>query len=430
MAKFNQDGGGGGGAAPAAPAAPAPASAAPSPSPASPAPAAAPAAASAPAAGAPPEQGSGQGASSTPTAAPAASGKLIDTLPARYSPEYWAKFGEMTPEQRLQVESEWAARDSGQDAPPSEAPKVDPAAAPLPGDKPKGAEEVFITQEDLDKLPPAAKQVIETMQAHIDEFAPFQDEKFAKGMQMFMEDPLIKQRMAEISEGKVWEPGELAKEFKADTYLTQETLQGLDFIGDPEGSTAKLGAILQKAHADGIKTGQTSEQYANQQKVAFAERKATFLKGFNDLVGEHAELKPKDPSVKEITDPKHPLRPVLKWASEKLGDRFFLDTSNRNPFKAAYAAFLADGGKLDEAIASHVVNSNLKFIRNLTAAQTHAATVGRTTPSAAAPRTSPIPNLDVDRYLADPAYARTFYDNADYDTRLKLEKIRYGEKVT
>lgn len=435
MAKFNQDGGGGGGGAPAAPASPAPASA-PSPSPA-PAPAAAPAAtpsapASAPAGGGTPApQQSGQGASPTPSPAPAASGKLIDTLPQRGSPAYWEKFGELSHEQRVQVEKEWYDRDNGLDAAPSpEAPKADPAAAPLPGDKPQEPAEVFITQEELDKLPQNAKQVVETMQARLDEFAPYMTEEFGKGIEIFQNDPIIKQRMAEIAEGKVWTPGELSKGFKPETYLSQEALQGLDFIGDPDGSTAKLGAILQKAHEDGIRQGQTSEQYANQQKVAFAERKANFISGFNDLVSAHPELKPKDPSVKEITDPRHPLRPVLKWAKEKLGDKFFLSSGDGNPFKACYAAFLADGGKLDQAIAQTVVNSNLKFIRNLEGAQRHAATVGRDTPSAAPPVTSPVPNLDMQRYLSDPVYARDFFDRSDYPTRLKLEKIRNGEKVT
>jgi hypothetical protein len=34
--------------------------------------------------------------------------------------------------------------------------------------------------------------------------------------------------------------------------------------------------------------------------------------------------------------------------------------------------------------------------------------------------------LDVQRYLSDPVYATSFYNNADHPTRLKLEQVRYG----
>jgi len=351
-------------------------------------------------------------------------------MPERYSSEYWQKFNGMPRDQQVQLEKEWHARDNGQDAPPApEKPQTDPLAAPLPGDKPKAEAEVFITQEALDKLPPEAKQVIEAMQAHIDETAPLMGQDFTRGLQTFMEDPFIKQRMEEIASGQMYTPKELTKGFKADTYLTQEAMQGIDFIGDPEGSAAKVNALLQKAHEDGAKTGQMSERYENQQKVAFAERKATFIKGFGDLTLKHAELKPKDPTVKDVTDKRHPVNVVLKWASANLGDRFFLNTEGRNPFDSAYAAFLADGGKLDEAISNTVVSSNLKFIRGIKEGLAHAATVGRDTSGAPLPRTSPVPNLDVERYMSDPAYAASVFNNADPATRLKLEKIRNGETV-
>lgn len=438
MAKFNQDGGGGaGGAAPAAPAAPAAAPAPSAPASASPAAAAAPASpASPPAGGAPPQPG--PGASPTPSPAPAAGGKLIDTLPQRGSQEYWEKLDAMPLAQRQQVEAEWAARDSGLDAPPPEAPKADDPAAPLPGDKPKGEEEVFVTSETLDKLGKAplsaeegaqVKQVVETMQARIDELAPLLDPAFGAGTEIFLNDPIIKQRMEEIATGNPWSPGELAKAFDAKAYLTEEALQGIDFIGDPEGSQAKLTQLLQKAHEDGLRHGTTSAQYEMQQKVAFEQRKATFEKGFNDLISAHPELKAQDPNLK-ITDKGHPVKAIIDWAAVNLGDRFFVNGDNKQPFEAAYAAFLASGGKLNDAIKTTVVNSNLKFIRSLKDAQTHAATVGRNTPSAQPARPSAVPGLDEARYMSDPVYRQDFFNNADPTTRRKLEEISYGRKVT
>jgi hypothetical protein len=428
MAKFNSEGGGGTGAVSAAPAStPAPV-AAPTNTPAA-APAAPAASPSGPAAGAPP--GTPAAPSTATPAAPAApAGKLIDTLPQRGTSEYWAKFGELSHDQRLQVEREWNDRDSGLDKAPEKPPEADPAAQPLPGDKPKGDEEIFVTPEDLAKADPKVKAVVEHMQQTIDEFAPFMEESFGKGLATFMQDPIIAARVKELADGKQWEPGELAKGFDAKSYLTTEALQGLDPISDPEGFAQKVGALLQKAHQDGLKHGGTAKEYEMNQKVALAERKSFFESGFKGLIDAHPELKPKDPTVANLSDPKHPMYPFVQWSAKNLGDKYFVNPENKLPFESAYAAFLASTGDLNNAIKKTVENTRMKFIRTVTDAQTHAATVGRNTPSAAPPVTSPVPGLDVQRYLNDDAYARSFYDNADHPTRLKLEQVRYGNKVT
>lgn len=425
MAKYNTDGGGGTGAAAAPAPAPAAASAAPAATPAPAAPAAAPLA---PAAAQP--TGGAAPAAPNPSAAPAAAapaGKLIDTLPTRDSSEYWAAFDALPYDKRMQVEKEWNDRDAGLDKAPEKKPEADPAAAPLPGDAPKGEEEIFVTPEDLAKADPKIKAVVETMQARIDEFAPLMDETFGKGLETFMGDPIIAGRMKELAEGKQWEPGELGKTFDAKTYLTPEALQALgDPIGDPEGFAQNLGETLRKAHEDGLKHGSTAKEYEMGAKVQLAERKSFFETGFKSLGDAHPELKPTDPTITDIRDAKHPAHEFVKWSAKNLGDKYFLNPENKLPFKSAYAAFLAAGGQLDSAFQKTETRTRDKFIRNLQGAQTTAATVGRSTPSAAPPSASPVPGLDVQRYQEDPVYRNSFFANADYPTRLKLEQVSYG----
>jgi hypothetical protein len=241
-----------------------------------------------------------------------------------------------------------------------------------------------------------------------------------------MGDPIIAQRIQEISSGKQWDPGELAKDFNPEGYLPQDLLKDLDPISDPQGFSQKLGEVLKKAHADGLKQGQTAKEFEMNQRVALAERKSFFDSGFKSLMDKHPELKPSDASLSDIRDGRHPVNGFVKWAAQNMGDRYFLNPENKMPFDSAYAAYLASTGELDKAIGKVAETTRFKFIRSLKDAQTTAATVGRTTPSAPPTQASPVPNLDVQRYLSDPVYATSFYNNADHPTRLKLEQVRYG----
>jgi len=329
----------------------------------------------------------------------------------------------------MQVENEWNARDSGTEPAPAAKPaEADPAAAALPGDLPKGEEEVFITSDDLAKMDPNARKVVETMQQRLDEFAPLMDENFGKGMEIFMTDPMIKARMDEIATGNPWSPGELAKTFNPAEFMTDQALQGLDPVSDPEGFKTALTGMLQKAHEGGLKNGTMAAKYEAQQQVAFAERKSFIEGGFKSLSDAHPELKA-PAGVSDIRDPKHPANAFVKWTAANLGDKYFINPANKAPFESAYAAYLASSGTLNQAIGKTVSQERNKFIRNLSEAQKTAATVGRNTPSAASPQVSPVANLDLERYKSDPVYARSFYETADQPTRLKLEQLRYGNKV-
>jgi hypothetical protein len=263
------------------------------------------------------------------------------------------------------------------------------------------------------------------MQATLDEVAPLLDEGFGKGMEVFLNDPIIKNRMEEISGGKPWESGELAKEFDPNGYLKLDDLQDLDPVTDAEAFQGKVHESLKKAYEDGLKKGTFSKELEMRQQIVFQERKAKFDIGFNKLIDSHPELKSKDPSIKDYTDPKHPANALVKWVAQNYRDEFFL--KNANAFESAYAGFLAEGGQLNKSIDAHVNKARLQFIRNLNQAQTEAATAGRNTSSVAPPKPQLIAGVDTDRYLTDRTYADSIFRNADYTTRQKLEQLRYGK---
>lgn len=439
MADQNTQGGqGAAAAAPSAPAAPAAPAAAPASSPSSSssnapqgAPGAQPGAApSVPAsAGAPaPAAGASSPAAGAPAAAPA---RVIEGMPPRGTDEYWAKFDTLSPEDKYKVEAEWKDVDSGaaeapKPADPNAPKKDDPAAKPLPGDKPaENGEDLFLDESFVAALPEREQKAVRAMQATLDQFGDLMTPEFQEGMDRMVKDPLIKMRMEEMAAGNVWEPGELAKEFNPDTYVKAEELEKLDPVTDPDGFRNFHRQLAKQAYEDGLKKGSFATEYKMQQQIAFAERKSKFDVGFNKLAEAHPELKAKDPSIKEYHDPRHPMHAFIKWAGANYRDEFFM--KNENSFEAAYASFLASGGKLDQAITSHVQRANLKFIRNVEqATKTAAATVGRNT-STAAPSGQPlVPGVDADRYLSDPDYARKAWDSADFPTRQKLEQLRYG----
>ncbi len=435
----DQNSQGGQGAAPAAPAAPAAAPAAPAAAPASspsssPSPApqgaqGAPAtggAASAGPSGAPaPAAGAPSPAAGAPAAAPA---RVIESLPPRGSDEYWAKFDALSPEDKYKVESEWKDVDTGAAEGPKpadpNAPK-DPAAQPLPGDKPaEGGEDLFLDEAFVAALPEREQKTVRAMQSTLDQFGDLMTPEFQEGMDRMVKDPIIKARMDELSTGKVWESAELTKDFDPGAYVKAAELERLDPVSDPEGYRAYHDKLTRTAYEDGLKKGSLATEYKMQQQVAFAERKSKFDVGFNKLAEVHPELKAKDPSVKEFNNPNHPMFPFLKWAAANYRDSFFMGTENA--FEAAYASFLASGGKLNQAISSHVQRANLKFIRGVQEAQKTAATVGRQTSTSAPQAQALVPGIDADRYLSDKDYARQVYDRADHPTRQKLEALRYG----
>ncbi len=350
-------------------------------------------------------------------------------MPARGSDEYWAKFDTMTPEQRYQVEREWHDVESGT----AEAPKppdpnapapTDDKAKALPGDAPAAAEELFLEESWLGTLPEREQKTIRAMQASLDQFQPMMTPEFQEGMDRMVKDPIIKQRMDEIAGGNLWEPGDLAKEFNPAAYVKPEELEKLDAVSDPEGYKAYHENLVKQAYTDGLKKGSFATKYEMQQEVAFAEKKSKFDLGFGKLAEAHPELKAQDSTVKEFSDPKHPIFPFLKWASVNYRDDFFL--KNENGFEAAYAGFLASGGQLNKAIASHVQAANMKFIRAVNDASKTAATVGRNSSAQTPQAKALIDGVDTDRYLSDGNYARQVFDRADQPTRQKLEKLRYG----
>lgn len=350
-------------------------------------------------------------------------------MPPRGSDEYWARFDTLSAEDKYKVESEWKDVDTGAAEAPKpadpNAPAKDPAAQPLPGDKPaEGGEDLFLDESFVAALPEREQKAVRAMQSTLDQFGDLMTPEFQEGMDRMVKDPIIKARMDELASGKQWEAGELAKEFNPDVYVKPEDLEKIDPVTDPEGFKNYHRQLAKQAYEDGLKKGSFATELKMQQQVHFAERKSKFDTGFSKLADAHPELKAKDPSVKEFNDPNHPMFPFLKWAAANYRDSFFL--GNENAFEAAYASFLASGGKLNQAITSHVQRANLKFIRGVQEAAKTAATVGRNT-STSAPQAQPlVPGVDSDRYLSDREYARQVYDRADHPTRQKLEALRYG----
>lgn len=412
--------GGGGSAAtaiataPAAPSAPAPVApaapaAAPSPAgagavaPAAPAPAGGAAAAGAPSTGAP------------PAAAPAFKSAL-EGLPQRGTAEYMKAFNDLPRERQQAIEAEVLDRDLHPQkyAELDKAKPGDPAAAGADGQV-----ELGWTEEQMAALDPHTQASIKAMQEVINQVAPYvEGGKLNEGMQVLVNDPVVKARMAQLSKGEdpYAIPPEIEDAFDPSSYITREDLANIDLQLKPKESRELLATALQKAFEDGAKNAAMKGEYEKNGAVAFVRRQGVFTQQLGQLMEKNPSLK----SDKPFSDAAHPLNPYVKWAGEHLGDDFL----EQHGQEVGYAAYLTATGGMQKTLQNVAKNTTLMFIRAVENGDKKVAMMKPGGP--AHPAQAPNPELggvDAAKYLADPVYRRNAFASAKPEVRKKLEVL-------
>jgi hypothetical protein len=406
------EGGGGLAATPAAPASAAPAPAA---APAA-APSSAPAAAHAAGAVAAPAGGA------APAAAPAAPAfkSALEGLPARGTAEYMKAFNDLPRERQQAIEAEVLDRDMhpqkyadlDKQKPAAGDPAVGPDGQPV-------AVELGWTEEAFAALDPHTQASVKAMQEVIDQVAPYvQDGKLKDGMQVLVNDPVVKARMAQLAKGEdpYAVPDELVDAFDPSSYITKEDLAQIDLQMKPVESRALLSGALQKAFEDGAKNAAMRGEYEKNSAVAMVRRQGLFQTQLGSLMNSNPSLK----SDKPFSDAAHPLHEYVKWAGDNLGDDFL----EQHGQEVGYATYLAAKGKLKETMQNVVKTQQLSFIRAVENGDKKVAMMGRGGP--ATPPVSADPALggvDAAKYLADPQYRRNAFANAKPEVRRKLEVL-------
>ena len=355
--------------------------------------------------------------------------RVISRMPTIDTPEYWKEFETLSIDDRKALEQEIFEIENGMAQPPvekGEEPTPPVGEPPAPGEEP----DLFLTQEELNKLDPKTKSVIEKMQSHITSVEPFLDDKVRQGLEVFTKDPVIAARIAEIN--KEGDPfaiaGELTREFDPNTLMDATALESLDPVTDPDGFKKGIHDSIKKAYEKGAKDADLKAQIQNQENQEMSRRAAIITQQFDSLISKRPELKVPD-GVTSLKDPRHPASKFFGWVQENYGDDFFL--KNQNAAEAAYMAYQTVTGGMKTGFSNAVKADRFKFIRNMQKAEEAARTIPPNAPSSPGDKTQNIlPGLDVERYLADHVYATKFFDNADYQTRLKLENLRETGRLT
>lgn len=421
-------GGGGSGSATATPAAPA--SASPSPAggaAASPAPASAGAPGSAPAApGGGGGQGPGQGA---PAGAPAAAApaaapfkSALEGLPQRGTPEYMKAFNELPRERQTAIEAEVLDREMN----PKKYEDLDKQKSPDPAAAPAGDDEALgWTEEQLNALDPHTQKSIRAMQGIIDQVKDYvQDGKLKDGMQVLVNDPVVKARMAELSNAQdpYAIPEELEAKFDPAAYITKDELASIDLQLKPAESRQTLASALEKAYNAGAKNMAMRAEYEKSGAVAMERR----IGLFNQQLGKLMESNPSLKSDKPFNDPSHPLHEYVVWAGENLGDDFL----EQHGQEVGHAAFLAAKGRLQETMKNVAKNTQMAFIRAIEAGDKKVAMMPRGGQAQAPQAPDPaLGGVDPAKYLSDPTYRRTAFQGASPEVRRKLEILSSTGKL-
>jgi hypothetical protein len=406
------EGGGGLAATTIAPAPVAPPAAAPA---AAPSPA--PGGAAAPVAAAPAGGGAPVPAAAAAPAAPAFKSAL-EGLPARGTAEYMKAFNDLPRERQQAIEAEVLDRDMH----PQKYVELD-KPKPAAGDPAVGPDgqpvELGWTEEAFAALDPHTQASVKAMQEVIDQVAPYvQDGKLKDGMQVLVNDPVVKARMAELAKGEdpYAVPEELVDAFDPSSYITKEDLAAIDLQLKPKESRELLAGALQKAFEDGAKNASMRAEYDKNSAVALVRRQGLFQTQLGQLMNSNPSLK----SDKPFSDAAHPLHDYVKWAGDNLGDDFL----EQHGQEVGYATYLAAKGKLKETMTNVAKQTQLSFIRAVENGDKKVAMMQRGGPASPPNIANPeLGGVDPAKYLADPQYRRNAFANAKPEVRKKLEVL-------
>lgn len=290
----------------------------------------------------------------------------------------------------------------GEEKPAAEGEEKDAAASDAPAE---------LTQEEFDKLPPAAKVALEQAQ----QLGQLYEEKRAfieaeDSFKVIMADPVIAQRLAEMQHG-IELPKWLDGEFNSDAMIEDFLGKGgkdLDFTLDPDGTKESLKELLKNVVSEVARRHEVKAQF-EQAKAAETNRRTVFLeRGFANLATKFAQLK----SDKPIDSPEHPINSFREEVLQGLAEGV--------PF-----SFYEKEGQLERLLAGHLSGSvqnivqkaetrvRTNFLGNIKkAAVNSAVTAAGAVTNAPPPPANPF-GVDETRYLTDAGYQSEMFNRAD-----------------
>lgn len=343
-------------------------------------------------------------------------------MPEFGSDEYYEKFNSLPYKDQVKVERGEFKFDKDKEEAPAEEVVNEEDVKPLPGDAPKKPEEEAAKPElgwdedNFEKLDDHTKNTVREMQDQIDKYSEYDKPEYKALLDVINKDPAIQARLMELKGQDINEiPGQLKQEYNPGNYVNQQIIDQLDFDTDPETAQAALGQIMRNVYQDAVNKTNVANQYSNQRSIHEVELKNQVSKQVDDLISSNESYK----SELAITDTAHPLNPFMSWVRDSTSNEMIQQFG----ISGLHAVYMEQNGGRDAMIKNVQSQTRQRFIRSIDKAKDQLRTVGRETQTRDVSQTNNTDGIDLNRYMADDAYAHMQYDNASWAVQQKLEKF-------
>jgi hypothetical protein len=268
-----------------------------------------------------------------------------------------------------------------------------------------------IDQQAYDALPDEVKTYVDDIKTRLDNLANYENEDYRKGLDNFLQDPVVSQRYKELT-GQADASASLTSEqlFSVDN-LTQ---LGLDFDFDKENSAAKLQGIMTQA----IRQAETRVHDHYRSENAQRDYKSK-------LEGELQKIQTIDDSLAsdlDFGDPKHPMKEFMDWLLENEKNINLVNIGGVDTYKL----YMAKTGKEVPDVASTVRKD---VVRNIAKAKSTAArTLPRNMKSSTDGDREIVHGIDVQKFKTDESYAQAIYEQHGHDPAMlkTLRSMSFG----
>lgn len=324
-------------------------------------------------------------------------------------------------EERLKVEQGLFEVEQKPDAKPESAADNKPAEKPvekLPGDAPVPEKELGWDEDELLKMDPHSQKSIRAMNERLEQLGKYESEEFKSLQGIIEEDPIIKNRLKEINDGKVYKaPNEIKATFDPNKIVTQADLIKLNLIENPDEYAKELSNLLKKAYDSGIEATHGYAEVKAKQEVENARKLGEYEKQLTSLM-EKNNIKSDLP----FDHKEHPMRDYINWVADSGVTQEYIDNLGNTAAEALYAAYMVKNGGLNKMIDNAVRNKNSSFIRKMNEARDSFKTLSRSEQTSSAYQTNPY-GIDETRFLNDPVYAQQVINSQPYEVTVKLEQF-------
>jgi hypothetical protein len=288
----------------------------------------------------------------------------------------------------------------------------------LPGDAPVPEKELGWDEEELLKMDEHTQKSIKAMNERLEQYAQYDSDEFKSKQEIIEQDPIIKNRLKEIAEGKLYKaPDEIKVKFDPNKIVKPQHLLDLNFEKNPDQAAQLLSNLLKEAYDSGVEETYGYADVKANQEVENAKKQSAYERQISSLMSKN-----KIESDLPFNHKEHPMREFIDWVADSGITQSFIDQLGDSAAEALHASYMVKTGGLNKMISNAVQNKNQSFIRKMTETRDSLKTLSRSEQTNSAYQGNPY-GIDEQKFMSDPVYAQQVFLAQPYDVRLKLEQF-------